>query len=366
MLAQRGGGKNLRCFKKTMKQRFRLYRRNGGIYYIHDDQTGKQESLHTRERVEASALFAAKTQSHRQAHLNLRLARTYLAATDPMVSKRTWQVPMEELAKTKRGATQERWQRAIKDKAFDLIRDLPILETQAEHFLKVLNMGTVSTNVFLRRAHNFALDMGWLPWPVVVKRQWPAIEFKEKRAIMWKEHCQIIERENNPERKAFYHLAWHLGASQSDLAFLEAENVDWEHNVISFERKKTGSIAMLRFGDEVAEILRDLPGSGPLFPYLRTVRAGDRATEFKQRCNGLDIKGVTLHSYRYAWAERAKTAGYPERFAMENLGHNSKAVHRAYARKAQVELPSLSEYERQRKLADTGERIEPLAQANNP
>ncbi len=175
-----------------MKQRFRLYRRNGGIYYIHDDETGKQESLHTRERAEASALFAAKTQSHRQAHLNLRLARTYLAATDPMVSKRTWQVPMEELARTKRGATKERWQRAIKDEAFDLIRNLPILETQAEHFLKVLNIGTVSTNVFLRRAHNFALDMGWLPWPVVVKRQWPAIEFKDKRAITLEEHCQII------------------------------------------------------------------------------------------------------------------------------------------------------------------------------
>jgi integrase len=244
-----------------------------------------------------------------------------------------------------------------------LIRDLPILETQAEHFLKVLNMGTVSTNVFLRRAHNFALDMGWLPWPVVVKRQWPAIEFKEKRAITWQEHCEIVERENNPERKAFYQLAWHLGASQSDLAFLEAENVDWEHHVISFERKKTGSIAMLRFGDEVAEILRDLPGTGPLFPYLRSVRAGDRVTEFKQRCKGLDIKGVTLHSYRYAWAERAKTAGYPERFAMENLGHNSKAVHRAYARKALVELPSLGEYERQRKLLVNGGGSEPVAQA---
>lgn len=40
---------------------------------------------------------------------------------------------------------------------------------------------------------------------------------------------------------------------------------------------------------------------------------------------------MSLHSYRYAWAERAKTAGYPERFAQEALGHNSKAVHRAYA-----------------------------------
>jgi len=54
---------------------------------------------------------------------------------------------------------------------------------------------------------------------------------------------------------------------------------------------------------------------------------------------------VTLHCYRYAWAERAKMCGYPERFAQEALGHNSKAVHRAYARKAQVRLPSLESYE---------------------
>ena len=142
-----------------MKQRFRLYRRNGGIFYIHDSITGQQASLGTRERTKAMALFSART----QAHLNLRLARTYLAATDPMVAKRTWQVPMEELANTKRGATRDRWRRVVKDSAYDLIRDLPILETQAEHFLKVLHAGAVSTNVFLRRIHNFALDMGWLP-----------------------------------------------------------------------------------------------------------------------------------------------------------------------------------------------------------
>ena len=107
-----------------MKQRFRLYRRNGGIYYLHDSETGKQTSLGTRDRAEATALFVARTQAHRQAHLNLQLARAYLAATDPMVAKRTWQVPMEELAKTKRGATYERWQYVVKDKAFDLIRKL--------------------------------------------------------------------------------------------------------------------------------------------------------------------------------------------------------------------------------------------------
>ena len=150
------------------------------------------------------------------------------------------------------------------------------------------------------------------------------------------------------------------------MANLEAENIDWEHNVISFARKKTGSIAIMRFDDELAEILRDLPGNGPLFPYLRTIRSGDRATEFHQRIAGLGIKGVSLHSYRYAWAERAKKAGYPERFAQEALGHNSKAIHRAYARRAQVELPPLSEFERMRNNASDRSRIvEPVIKILN-
>src|SRR5437016_3866591 len=248
-----------------MKQRFRLYRRDGGIFYVHDSKTGKQSSLGTRQRTEAVALFSARTQAHCQAHLNLRLARTYLAATDPMVAKRTWQVPMEELAKTKRGATHDRWQRVLKDKAFDLIRDLPILETQGEHFLNVLHAGTVSTNVFLRRIHNFASDMGWLPWPVIVKRQWPSIEFKEKRAITYAEHRTILALEQNPERKAFYELCWHLGGSQSDIANLCGDDIDWENKVVSFARKKTKAVAMIHFGEEAETDLQSLPRACCLF-----------------------------------------------------------------------------------------------------
>ena len=71
---------------------------------------------------------------------------------------------------------------------------------------------------------------------------------------------------------------------------------------------------------------------------------GDRATEFKSRCRQLNIKVVTLHSYRYAWAERAKMAVCPERLTQEALGHNSKAVHRAYAKRALMKIPSLEDY----------------------
>lgn len=56
---------------------------------------------------------------------------------------------------------------------------------------------------------------------------------------------------------------------------------------------------------------------------------------------------MTLHSYRCAWAERAKKAAYPKRFAQQALGQNSKAVHQTYAKKAKVILPPLEVYEEQ-------------------
>ncbi len=338
----------LENMNQQMKNRYHVFRRGWGTYYCEDLVTKKQTSLKTRDKDEAFRLVAARNENDEAPAFSLHLARVYWKAGDPAAAKRTWQHVMDEIPKLKTDTTKHRWFTAIKDKALDSIRNMVVLETQAEHFLKVLEDGGVSTNIYLRRIHNFALDMNWLPWPVLPKKRWPAIKFKEKRAITLVEHQAIIGREQNLERKAFYQLAWHLGASQSDIACLEIGNIDWEAQVISFARKKTGSIAIMRFDDEVAELLRSLPSDGPLFPYLRTVRAGDRATEFHQRCIGLGIKGVSLHSYRYAWAERAKTAGYPERFAQEALGHNSKAVHRAYARKAKVELPPLSEYERQR------------------
>lgn len=339
----------LTTMRIDVKTRFRMFRRYNGSYYYEDTETGKQLSLGTKNKTNAERLIHAKNEAEIQPSVNMQIARAYLTASDPEIGTRTWQYAFDEIVKTKTGPTQHRWVTAIKDKAFDLIRNLPILQTRAQHLLKVLEAGTVSTNVYLRRVHNFALDMNWLPCPLIIKRQWPKPLYGEKRAITQQEHLRIIEREQNPERKAFYELAWHLGASQSDLANLHAEDVDWETSVISFERMKIRGRGLqpahICLGEEEKNILRSLPRSGPLFPYLRTVRSCDRAKQFLLRCRGLGIHGVTLHSYRYAWAERAKTCGYPERFAQQALGHNSKAVHRAYAKKAQVLLPSLEEYE---------------------
>jgi integrase len=336
----------------NMKLRYRLFLRRKSVYYAFDNTTKTFTTLKTKDKAEAGRMLVAMNEAGKQPAMNLSLARVYLRHSDPMVSVRTWQHVLDEIIAIKTGPTQARWKSAAKDKAFIPLLPRILIETQAEHLLAVLRAGTVSTNAFLRKVHNFAVDMNWLPATVIPRRQWPAIHYKEKRAITLDEHQKIIAAEVNPERKTLYQLCWHLGASQGDIASLKGEDVDWTNNTVSFVRKKTGVPVLVHLGGEALNLFQNLPSEGPLLPYLSTVRAGDRATEFASRCRQLGIKGVTLHSYRYAWAERAKTVGYPERFAQEALGHNSNAVHRAYAKRALMKIPSLEDYE-QRSIAKT-------------
>src|SRR5438874_5656062 len=144
-----------------MKLRFRLIRRNirGGKFYCVDTLTGKRTSLGTQDEDEATQLVHAKNQAQRQPVLNLHIAKAYLAGSDSGIATRTWQNAFDAITETKQGETKSRWQRASKEKAFDLIRHRIIAETQADLLFEVLNTGTVSTNVHLRKLHNFCLDM---------------------------------------------------------------------------------------------------------------------------------------------------------------------------------------------------------------
>lgn len=335
-----------------MKSRLRLFRRSNGTYFCEDRETGLQQSLRTRDKHEAERLLHAKNEAQENPGVSLQIAKAYIAAADPQLAKRTWRYVAGELIKTKQGANAIRWQRAIKDRAIVKILELSLVGTRADHFLTALATGTVSTNVFLRRLHNFAFGFGWLLSPILPPKQWPKVQHKAKRAISRAEHLKIIARELNPERRAYYELLWELGGSQGDIAQLCAEDVDWVRRTICYFRAKTGQAARICFDGEVEKILRSRPAEGPLFPKLRPVRASDRATEFKQRCQGLGIKGVTLHSYRYSWAERAREAGYPERAAQEVLGHGSKAVHRAYARQANPELITIGAWKQRQPASE--------------
>jgi integrase len=329
-----------------MKMKYRLFQRNSRIFFIQDNATGRQESLKTRDRETARRIFNARNEAHQQPAINLQIARAYLMASDPAFMQRTWQNVMDQIQTHGRDSTKTRYVRGMKSSAFDSLRHRKLLETNAEDFFAVLKNEQMSVGHYLRRLHNLALNLGWLPVPVLIPKLWPKPQCKSKRGITPEEHQRILDAEKNAERNLFYQLLWEIGASQSDAAALTAEDIDWPTRTLSYFRMKTGEHAQLAIGKRLETILNHLPITGPLFPTIFKSNAGARAAEFRRRCKLLGIQGISLHSYRYAWAERAKTCGYPERFAQEALGHNSVAVHRAYAKRAKVKLPSLEEYER--------------------
>ncbi len=330
-----------------MKKRYSLVclSNRGGTFYCYDSNTGKRESLGTKNRQEAECLMQTKNEAIRQPAMNLQIAQVYLQHADSAIALRTWGHVMQTVSSMKVGPTKERYEMAIKDSALDGIRHRKLLETSSEHFLSVLKAGTVSTNVYLRRFHNFAIGMHWLPWPVLPRLQWPVIEYKDKRAITIEEHQKIIAREKNREMNAYLQLLWHIGGSQTDVAVLTAEDIDWNDCTIAFYRRKTGVPVVITFGVQATGILASLPKSGPLFPRLARLHEKHRAKLFAKRLATVKITGISLHSYRYAWAERAKCVGMPERFAQQALGHSSKALARVYSKKAKVIVPSLEEYE---------------------
>jgi len=254
--------------QKVMNVTYRLYRRKNGKYYAQHNETGRQISLRTSDENTAKLLLQGHNEGSRDAQVSREVGLAYLSCTDPEAKKRTWAWVFAEVLKTKSKDTDNyrRWSVAIRDKAFNSIRTMPLIDTRSDHFLKVLHEGSVSTNVFLRRIHNFAIDMAWLARPVIVKRQWPKVKHRKKRAVTWEEQKLIMSGEKNTERRDFYELLWHTGASQGDLAILRADMIDWRQSTIHFFRRKTGTPVCQRFAEEVAVILRRRPADGLLFP----------------------------------------------------------------------------------------------------
>jgi hypothetical protein len=229
----------------TMSDRYRLFRRSN-VFYAQDNLSGKQESLRTRDRREAQRLLDAKNDAVKTPHLGIALAKAYLSALDPQMVKRTWSQVMEQFKSNGKASTQIRSERAFDSKAFDLLRNKLLIETNSEDFLAVLRPGQASVNHYLRRLHNLAIGLGWLVSPILPPKFWPKIQPKLKRAISLDEHRAIIAAEQNAEQRLYYELLWEAGAAQSDAVALNSDNVDRATGTLNYARQKTGQQATFR------------------------------------------------------------------------------------------------------------------------
>jgi integrase len=248
--------------EKNVQLKYRLYRWHNGIFYWQDNGAKKQGTFRTTDKREAERLLHAMNESHREPTLNLNLARAYLAEHDPKMANRTWQAVMDEMATHGIPTTQERCARRFRSKAYDPIRNKPLVQTTGADLLAIIHTNGNCVAHYLRRLHNLAVDHGWLPWPILAKRAWPKIRSRSKRAITAEEHGAVIASEKNPERHAYYELLYETGAAQTDAANLTAENIDWQNGVLVYHRKKLGPFnepCRLTIGRKLRSLLNDLP-----------------------------------------------------------------------------------------------------------
>jgi len=102
-------------------------------------RSAKQGTLRTSHRREAERLLNAMNESQREPTLNLNLARAYLAAHDPKMARRTWRAVMDEMAAHGIPSTQIRCARGFRSKAYDTIRNKPLVQTTGEDLLTVVH-----------------------------------------------------------------------------------------------------------------------------------------------------------------------------------------------------------------------------------
>ena len=126
-----------------MKAKYKLFRRDNGVFYREDTDTGKQKSLRTRDESAATQLLNALNEAHRQPALNLHLARAYLTASDPAFFQRTWQDVMNQMQARNKESSRKRYTTAFKSDSFNALRSKKLLETTAADFFAIFNEGKV-------------------------------------------------------------------------------------------------------------------------------------------------------------------------------------------------------------------------------
>lgn len=330
-----------------MQNQFRLFLR-GSVYYS-EDRTGRQKSLKTRDEAEAQQLIQAANMAANQPAFNRAMAKSYLTIGDPKITTRTWADLMVRFCDCENPATRSRHERFVKSKPMIFLRDKTLLDTTADDLFQAIKIGTKSTVSFLQTLHNDAYGIGWLLAPILHPKKWPKKTKSKRKAITAQQHKTLVETFRNNEWRLYLELLWHTGASQTDGANLTSTNIDWKSSVLRYDRQKLKGRelppACLKIGKSLAAVLSELPSEGPLFPKLSKMDDRSRSCLIWKRCKRLGFKNISLHSYRYAWAQRAQAAGVSERFAKAALGHNSDAVHNAYARDGEVICPEIDLFE---------------------
>jgi hypothetical protein len=155
-----------------MKARYKLIRRRG-IYYCEDSKTRHEWCLHTPDRQMARRILQAIWESEQMPFVSSAIAHAYMAAATSMVHENTWSDVLDLLlAEKNESPSKWRWELVRSHASLKPLWRLKVMHTRADQLFTLLREGTQATNLYLRRLHDYALDVHWLPWPILSKKCW--------------------------------------------------------------------------------------------------------------------------------------------------------------------------------------------------
>jgi len=258
-----------------------------------------------------------------------------------------------------------------KNACWNGLRHKRVIDTVANDFQEALKNAGVSLVEFGRKFHNYAMNHRLIPYAIMGKEMWPKIDTDPvSRSITEGEHLTIVGYLSNPSLKPYNDHAnkhqgtmpemwrdewvnwlwflWFTGASSADAANMKAECIRWGEGVLEYKRGKwikperhaPVRVAIAK-GGQFEKLLKRLPAAGNLFPLLSLRRSDERAKTFAGVIGCLGIPKVTIHGYRFAFAERAKEAGMSTEDRMASLGHADYDMHHHYDKNAKVTPASI-------------------------
>lgn len=132
------------------------------------------------------------------------------------------------------------------------------------------------------------------------------------------------------------------GMSFVDMAFLKKS--DLKNGYISYRRRKTGQLLMIKWTKEMQQILDKYPANGgkyllPIINSLLSVNERNTYRNMAYKINhslhrigemmGLGMP-LTLYVARHSWASVARSKGVPVSVISEGMGHDSETTTRIY------------------------------------
>ncbi|HXD85840.1 MAG TPA: site-specific integrase [Urbifossiella sp.] len=160
-----------------------------------------------------------------------------------------------------------------------------------------------------------------------------------KAAISADGHAKLLKAASKPLRTLLL-LLWETGARPSELARLEAKNIDFSNRIAELREhktaEKTGKPRLLVLTEKAAAILQELAEQYPEGSLLRNAsgkpwKKDGIGLAMRRASKSAGVKAIA-YGYRHAYATQALANGVPDATVAALLGHSSTAMlHKHYS-----------------------------------